>query len=307
MTPAETWTTSPAVPCGLIIRVGATFAVLTALIFLSGGTAFGATGVGAIADTDPETAGNSDVFGADWRIPFDGVITSWQVRGSDNSGDAGSSGSLRVWRRVDDGSPPVRAQLVAESESQDVRPGVNSFLTRLAVRAGDRLGLSSYYLGGSYSRAGSTVCGTEYGSAGAPGAEAAFECGGELAANVAATLEPDGDGDGFGDESQDKCPGAGGTDDGCVAIAPLSLSEARGYLRRVLRKKYRSRFTTRRHYRRSCKRASKAKVRCRVRWDSGRWRYSGAVTLRNDPNDPENAIVYTTSIRRKHRAVGSRA
>src|SRR5262249_27486121 len=37
---------------------------------------------------------------------------------------------------------------------------------------------------------------------------------------IAATIEPDADKDGFGDESQDNCPGVVGTDNGCVPKPP---------------------------------------------------------------------------------------
>jgi hypothetical protein len=39
-------------------------------------------------------------------------------------------------------------------------------------------------------------------------------------APLSAKVEPDADGDGFGDETQDKCPGVNGTEDGCVPTPP---------------------------------------------------------------------------------------
>ena len=41
------------------------------------------------------------------------------------------------------------------------------------------------------------------------------------------------------------------------------------------------------------------KVRCRVRWQWRRYRYSGTITMRNDPADPANSILYSYSIRRR--------
>jgi hypothetical protein len=47
---------------------------------------------------------------------------------------------------------------------------------------------------------------------------------GQELVNIAAVVEPDADGDGFGDETQDKCIGVGGPDNGCpvppVAVPP---------------------------------------------------------------------------------------
>jgi hypothetical protein len=81
---------------------------------------------------------------------------------------------------------------------------------------------------------------------------------------------------------------------------PLSIAEARGYLKGILRDKFHGRFTHRKHYKGSCYRYSSQKVRCRVRWDyKNRYRYSGSITMRNDPDDPEGSFLYTTSIKRK--------
>jgi hypothetical protein len=80
---------------------------------------------------------------------------------------------------------------------------------------------------------------------------------------------------------------------------PLKVREARANLPGILRREYHSRFTHRKHFRRSCSRYSTQKVRCTVRWDySGKWRYRGAVTMRNNPDDVD-AILYWTNIHRK--------
>ncbi len=47
--------------------------------------------------------------------------------------------------------------------------------------------------------------------------------------NLAATVEPDVDGDGFGDESQDKCVGVKGDADGCVPPPPPPLRCKKGF------------------------------------------------------------------------------
>jgi hypothetical protein len=81
-------------------------------------------------------------------------------------------------------------------------------------------------------------------------------------------------------------------------VPPLKIREARRRLPRVLRKQYGRRFTRRRgSLRKSCYRLSTEKVRCRVRWNTRRHRYSGSATMWKDQDDL-NSILFTTSIRR---------
>ena len=81
-------------------------------------------------------------------------------------------------------------------------------------------------------------------------------------------------------------------------VPPLKIREARLWLPRVLRKQYGRRFTRRRgSLRKSCYRLSTEKVRCRVRWNTRRHRYSGSATMWKDQDDL-NSILFTTSIRR---------
>lgn len=82
-------------------------------------------------------------------------------------------------------------------------------------------------------------------------------------------------------------------------VAPLSVSAARANVTGILRQKFGGRFKAHRNYKRNCYRLTRQKVRCRVRWDHGAWRYSGAVDMRNDPADPEGTILFTNTVRRK--------
>jgi hypothetical protein len=83
-----------------------------------------------------------------------------------------------------------------------------------------------------------------------------------------------------------------------ATVPPLTIAEGRASVAGVLRDKFGGRFATRRAFKRECYRLLVSTVRCRVRWDHGQWRYSGAVDMKNDPDDPENSIVYRTSIHR---------
>jgi Domain of unknown function (DUF4114) len=85
-------------------------------------------------------------------------------------------------------------------------------------------------------------------------------------------------------------------------LLPLKIREARRRLPKVLRKQYGRRFTRRLGpLTRSCSRLATGKVRCRVRWNTRRHRYSGSATLWKEL-DHRNSILFTTSIRRTSRA-----
>ena len=88
-------------------------------------------------------------------------------------------------------------------------------------------------------------------------------------------------------------------------VLPLKIREARRRLPRVLRKQYGRRYTRRRGLlRKSCYRLSTEKVGCRVRWNTRRHRYSGNATMWKDQDDL-NSILFTTSLRRTHRATSA--
>jgi len=90
-------------------------------------------------------------------------------------------------------------------------------------------------------------------------------------------------------------------------VPPLKIREARSRLPSVLRKQYGRRYTSRRGLlKASCYRLSSEKVRCRVRWNTRRHRYSGQATMWHDRDAP-HSILSTTSIRRtRSRAAASR-
>jgi hypothetical protein len=88
-------------------------------------------------------------------------------------------------------------------------------------------------------------------------------------------------------------------------VPALTIAEGRASVPGILREKFGVRFTVRRAFERDCYRLLTSTVRCRVRWDHAPWRYSGAVDMKNDPADPENSILYRTTIRRTR--LGARA
>jgi hypothetical protein len=135
--------------------------------------------------------------------PSAGVVTGWES----NSGISTSIPErLKVMRP---GNSPKSFSVVGESRYQDVAPGPNAFETRIPVQAGDRFGLYSPPPDGN-----SIYCGTgnpadrmgyvEYDLRPEAGAEFSEFAAADVP--VVAVIEPDRDGDGYGDETQDGCP-----------------------------------------------------------------------------------------------------
>jgi len=157
------------------------------------------------------------VDGADVATPT-GVITSWSVR------RASGTVALRVLRGRPGESMPNELHATNVDESLD-RTGsgsdtAQSFDTRLPVKAEDYIGIT-------------LVAGSSIGNFSGPG-DQIFEVPGDLNLAkvdsttpenfeplVSATVEPDADGDGFGDESEDACPSSAATQGACpVAGVP---------------------------------------------------------------------------------------
>ncbi len=137
--------------------------------------------------------------------PNDGVITSWTVRIKPGFPVETAPARLKLLRPT---AVPNAFRIVGESA--DAKAGMPAFTqdTRIAVQAGDRLGL--YRAGGEGTLACSTAAegdtlGTYKGDA-LSGFEWAFAPVAKFRLPVSAKIEPDVDGDGYGDESQDACP-----------------------------------------------------------------------------------------------------
>ncbi len=138
--------------------------------------------------------------------PAAGVVTKWKVL----SGLALPPGftlaqKMRVFRST---GAPNQFQTVAESSTGLVATGQNVFETRIPVLAGDRFGAYGP-AGGAIlfcSTANATdLLGLKEGDV-SPGTSATYTPAEKLQLALSVTIEPDADGDGFGDESQDSCP-----------------------------------------------------------------------------------------------------
>lgn len=162
-------------------------------------------------------------YGDGYSVPAGGgVITSWSIRGND---DPDAAVRLRVFRTAETQGEYV---LVGEGERAEplVPNELNTFPARVAVREGDLLGMRV--------EAGTTPpCVFETDEpldswdeifpddAGAGDTLPSAFTGTGYRLNLSAVLEPDADGDGYGDESQDGCPTDAAVHDGpCPAAAP---------------------------------------------------------------------------------------
>jgi hypothetical protein len=155
--------------------------------------------------------------------PSAGVITKW--KSNLVSAPLSIPQTLKVLRLTG----PSTAQIIGEA-SGSITGGSNTFETRIPVQAGDRLGLY-----GS-SPSGNLFCKT-------PGVESllgGFEGGGSVGSSVSfvelpeearipvsAVLEPDADNDGFGDETQDKCPQSVAVQVACPAVTLSATGAAK--------------------------------------------------------------------------------
>lgn len=117
--------------------------------------------------------------------------------------------------------------------TMEIGTGANTASVRMPVEAGERLGVHGlpFSYEGSSSEGIALYCAAVTGGAlgvalaDVPlGATAEFNESSGATAAVAATIEPDADHDGYGDETQDKCPQSAATQAACPTITLDSLS-----------------------------------------------------------------------------------
>jgi hypothetical protein len=156
------------------------------------------------------------------------VIVSWSHRAN---AAAGRELGVRVWRTT---TTAGTYTLVGTAPLRILTPGgINTFYERVPVTGGDILGLRVGNppgpfpdLGGGASCAFTAAAGNSvrYGlAANEPGVGSSSALAALLPLyrlNVTARLEPDADSDGYGDETQDSCPGSAGASAGCGPAAP---------------------------------------------------------------------------------------
>jgi hypothetical protein len=177
---------------------------------VSGVTAFSTTQLNAPNGALPQTA------------PTSGVVTSWGFNANLPAlGEQPYTMKLKILRAT---SSANAFQVIGESARESIHDGSNSFAARIPIQAGDRLGT-----GGGDSLAASLYCepsdpSDSFGVAegdGSVGSSQTFTPVGPVRLALLASIEPDVDNDGFGDETQDQCPQSAAFQ---VACPPVALS-----------------------------------------------------------------------------------
>ncbi|HEU4735455.1 MAG TPA: hypothetical protein VFS48_00305 [Solirubrobacterales bacterium] len=158
--------------------------------------------------------------------PAGGVVTSWKVN---------SAHPEPVFERMAAFRATGKAgvfQVIGESSEETVSPGANTFPTRIPIQAGDRFGPVAVELdsplfcstGDDGDRTWAFV-----GSAGL-GSTHQYKAGVQVRVPLVAVIEPDKDGDGYGDETQDKCPQSAAYQGPCPTITleafPIALKRS---------------------------------------------------------------------------------
>jgi hypothetical protein len=153
--------------------------------------------------------------GGEYRAPTAGVITGWSYQ----PGATIPQLKFKVGRTVpgSDLNMTTNLMVVAESGVISPVPGMlNSYPARIPVQSGDFIGLYFVTQGDCIRFPGSAAYVRHWTfSDVSPGTTASFDINPNAQMDVSAVLEPDADGDGFGDESQDRCPAGPGPIDGC--------------------------------------------------------------------------------------------
>lgn len=153
--------------------------------------------------------------GGQVTAPTDGVIVRWRLRDS-----AGNSFVLRVLR------PAAGGQYTFVSSSAPatgLNPGTATFGTQQPVKAGDYIGVSwdgTDGLGATDPAAGSNYAFFNSAPADSSTMAPTSSTPNGIQPLFNADVEADADHDGFGDETQDHCPGGAGPNAGCPLPPP---------------------------------------------------------------------------------------
>ncbi len=191
-------------------RLGWTLALLGPVLLATAGSAPAATTLGNSTFTPNGMCGAVGTYAqiaspeGQFAAPSSGVITSWSF-------SAGASAPTSLKLTVVRAAGGTSFTTIAQSEPRAMLANqVNTFATRLVVGVGDVLG---FYAGpgNSFQCNRPTAPGAGYvfgftANDPAVGSSDTYNSGPDVEYSLSVQLEPDADGDGFGDESQDSCP-----------------------------------------------------------------------------------------------------
>jgi hypothetical protein len=205
-------------------------AALAAILLPAPGTSHGASNFGDNLVASPThqsfcgpdcTQWNTNIYLANTAgtvaSPIDGVLVAWAFK---TMPVAPGTAMKPIHARIIE---PVGSQWRGGPATADIVPatsgGVQSHPTRLPIHQGDHLGVD--YSGFAYSPpmfadnifgAVMKLRAPQFPAGGPP---QTFAGNHDWQVFLRGTVEPDADGDGFGDETQDKCPGVVGPNAGC--------------------------------------------------------------------------------------------
>jgi hypothetical protein len=153
--------------------------------------------------------------------PTPGIATQWTAQ------KQGSDIFLERLKVLHLDSEAKKVAILAESPSEEVSHGQDTFLIRIPVHVGDTFGLSGPSGALACPAAPGDVAGTTS-SGGAPGSiEPFYESNGGYRVAVSVRIELDADGDGYGDETQDQCPQSAIYQTACPVVALAAHASAR--------------------------------------------------------------------------------
>ncbi len=209
-------------------RLGPIIGIVTALALMGAQPAAAATQFGNSCAAKEAAFGGTlaslDSAGSiSARAPSSGVITRWTLN-NEVPLPPGFQQALKVFRPT---GAPSQYEVIGESSPISIAVGANTADTRIPVQTGDFVGASGTYEGAVYSLYCFTANPADryvyfVGSPTKGPATTIEESTGAQSATVA-TIEPDADNDGFGDETQDGCPQSASTQAPCP-LATLSAS-----------------------------------------------------------------------------------
>jgi hypothetical protein len=147
-----------------------------------------------------------------YAVPTAGVVTAWRFAASITPPRM----KFKVLR------PSGGSTFTVIGSSDEVKPvasTTSTFPVRIPVLAGDLLGMSVLSPGGCATLSGGTF---QYVQGDAPTGSPLVYSSATGTLDIAANVEPDADGDGYGDETQDGCPSQASSHGACDTTAPDS-------------------------------------------------------------------------------------
>ena len=185
------------------------------------------------AQGDPTWAVQAGEFGGTYAVPPGyRVVTAW----SHSTGTAPGAVTFKVYRPLGSGR-----FLTLAANTRNVRPDVvHEFPVRIRVQPGDRIGLSTTDVEIAYrtGHPGDLMGLFSFRIGDPPPGTVATQDGPPFVGyrtDIAARVETDADGDGFGDDSQDNCPTSAASQGACPGVALPAFSGCTALAANVIR------------------------------------------------------------------------